>query len=261
MNVQILDKLFKSPSCFGDLLDARTLGDPEDYGLSEQDVDWAGFCQWFSKKPFKSVECEKRYEAGDPHRFEVFRVTLTNGEVRHFQCKEYWDSHQGGSDPTYQWVTPVQKMVTVWSPLSGVLEHQGRPFLIGSRACGAPRPDSDIDLVVCLTDPKSSTLQKFGQTPKGIRFGMLNLIIVGPEDTTLKEETQALIALRDKRGTPITREEAIKALALSGAHYGEDAGNMKGALSLPPESSGGLAPRRGFEGTGMAADTVKGFKR
>lgn len=117
------------------------------------------------------------------------------------------------------------------------------PFLIGSRAYGEPKPDSDIDLVVCLTDEKLiALLQQFGQTSKGIRFGMLNLIIVWPEKyDRLREETQALIALRDTRGTPITRDEAMKALSLSGLYYDEGGEKLKGALSLPSGSDGSLS--------------------
>lgn len=51
-------------------------------------------------------------------------------------------------------------------------------FLVGSHVYGAPRPDSDVDLVVRLAPETAAFLYAIaGQSPDGpLRFGKLNII-------------------------------------------------------------------------------------
>lgn len=85
-------------------------------------------------------------------------------------------------------------------------------FITGSHAYGTPRPDSDIDLAVMLSDDAVQRLREKADALPGsadkfnsLRFGMLNLICLSDRKfAAWKDATEALIARR-----PVTREEAI----------------------------------------------------
>lgn len=98
--------------------------------------------------------------------------------------------------------------------------HPFRVFVTGSRAYGLPRVDSDIDLVVFVTEADLERLMEFGEhmidpqdpdyiAASGIpfRFGDLNLLCV----TDAKKYDIWLKGTRHlKKQKPVTREFAIR---------------------------------------------------
>jgi hypothetical protein len=95
-------------------------------------------------------------------------------------------------------------------------------LLTGSQVYGAPRPDSDVDLVVLADDetiraliPHADGAKVTSETARSasLRFGKLNLVCVG--STELFEKWRAATAVcigrSDDRGNqPITRAEAME---------------------------------------------------
>lgn len=87
-------------------------------------------------------------------------------------------------------------------------------FVTGSRAYGTPRDDSDLDLVILVTQEVSDELFKHGKTETGTcRFGMLNLICFTSEEDYFgwKDVTNKLIKQK-----PVSREFAIEQFAKAG---------------------------------------------
>ena len=89
-------------------------------------------------------------------------------------------------------------------------------FLTGSRAYGAPRPDSDIDLVMLADGATFQTLamaaskaEFFANGGCSIRFGLLNIIGVTRQDEFAKWKagTEHL-----KTVAPVTRTTAVEYL-------------------------------------------------
>lgn len=94
-------------------------------------------------------------------------------------------------------------------------------FLTGSHAYGTPYAESDIDLVVLVTNEETCQLADFADQVCGdersggddaaasMRFGKLNLICVTNEGEydAWRRATEDLIGRR-----PVTREEAVKAI-------------------------------------------------
>jgi len=86
-------------------------------------------------------------------------------------------------------------------------------FITGSHAYGAPRSNSDVDLVVLVDADTQCLLQReSGDGP--IRFGRLNLIAVTSERlfAAWKLGTEQLIEERNWTGQPISRERAVEHL-------------------------------------------------
>lgn len=91
-------------------------------------------------------------------------------------------------------------------------------FLTGSRVYGTPRPDSDIDLVVLVTEEDLARLREVGTVrPQhtgyntfescSLYFGNLNLIAVTKPD----EYTAWLIGTNNLRDhAPVTRAQAVQ---------------------------------------------------
>lgn len=104
-----------------------------------------------------------------------------------------------------------------------------RAFITGSVAYGLPRPKSDIDLVVFVCDDDLKKLCKYAdktieEKANGgdyggvvlscpVRFGKLNLLMVSDPvlyDEVWRKGTRRLKKRAEKRGVPITRQEAIE---------------------------------------------------
>jgi len=87
-------------------------------------------------------------------------------------------------------------------------------FVTGSYAYGAPRPDSDIDLVVLVDTDTQVLLQQHSADKGPIRFGKLNLIAV--TSTRLFEAwargTDQMIQEREETGEPVSRDRAVEVL-------------------------------------------------
>lgn len=92
-----------------------------------------------------------------------------------------------------------------------------RAFITGSRAYGVPREDSDLDLVVLLSTEDGNTIWKLSEEGPAVRFGMLNLIVY-PDCDSEREKFRKWFEVTEelKRRSPVTREEAIKALQAEG---------------------------------------------
>jgi len=110
-------------------------------------------------------------------------------------------------------------------------------FLTGSRVYGAPRKDSDIDLVVRVTPGLRCQLEELSDTPGKIngitviRFGRLNIIACDDDRqfAAWKFGTADLQLCRQFDG-PVAKEEAKKtfdqircALGISDEYEGEQA--------------------------------------
>lgn len=98
-----------------------------------------------------------------------------------------------------------------------------RPFLTGSRCYGAPRPDSDYDIVVHVTDQMLDTLIEcaqielhYGETAS-LKFGNLNLIATSDESVydAWYGTTERLARRKRATGVPVDRDEAVKAFRLA----------------------------------------------
>jgi hypothetical protein len=94
-----------------------------------------------------------------------------------------------------------------------------KAFLTGSRAYGTPRPDSDVDLVVCVSKDEAAKLRELSDDPdaRSVRFGRLNLVIC--TDRKLWD-AWALGTDELKARAPVTRDEAKRVLS----HYRQLAG-------------------------------------
>ncbi len=105
-----------------------------------------------------------------------------------------------------------------------------RSFLTGSRAYGTPRVDSDIDLVVLVSQDDANVLwhnngdsslpasQNFDAPT--LRFGDLNLIaIIDDEDGRKQFEIWRDVTEALKQRAPVTKEEAIKAFDEAGRTF------------------------------------------
>jgi hypothetical protein len=57
-----------------------------------------------------------------------------------------------------------------------------KAFLTGSRVYGQPTPESDVDLVVFISEEDKEILSKLADTILPIRFGKLNVIALTNED-------------------------------------------------------------------------------
>jgi hypothetical protein len=80
-------------------------------------------------------------------------------------------------------------------------------FLTGSRAYGTPRPDSDHDLVVLVTQEQVEALAQRADSVKSVslRFGEYNLLCCTThQHLAWQRGTAALIAR-----APVTRDEAV----------------------------------------------------
>lgn len=105
-----------------------------------------------------------------------------------------------------------------------------KSFITGSRAYGKPRPNSDIDLVVYLSEEDLEILLEMGGFDTPVRFldseyiasggiplriGKINLICVVDDERykVWKDGTDKLKKRKEKRGKPIEREEACKLFA------------------------------------------------
>lgn len=105
-------------------------------------------------------------------------------------------------------------------------------FLTGSRAYGTPREDSDVDLVVLVSDSDMDALNRLAtdddgeetygdSTSASLRFGNLNLICMTDPASfgAWKEATAELIARK-----PVTRDKAVQVIQgkladIKEAHY------------------------------------------
>ena len=113
-------------------------------------------------------------------------------------------------------------------------------FLTGSRAYGTPKPESDIDLVVYMSEELLELLEAFADSnegsgkenkktpPKGsLRFGQLNLICLTDinEHTIWKSVTNKLKMWRDWHNAgnwpAVTRDIAVREFSESLNHYKE----------------------------------------
>lgn len=92
-------------------------------------------------------------------------------------------------------------------------------FITGSRAYGTVREDSDIDLAVVVTPEEAQLLKNLSeQCPKTV-FGRLNLVIfVNTKDDLERYKAWKKVNEELKRRRPVTRQFAIDALELAGAH-------------------------------------------
>jgi Nucleotidyltransferase domain len=77
-----------------------------------------------------------------------------------------------------------------------------KAFLTGSRVYGQPTPESDVDLVVFISEEDKETLVKLADTALPIRFGKLNVIALTNEDEfyAWKSATREVQAARSKNG-------------------------------------------------------------
>jgi hypothetical protein len=122
-----------------------------------------------------------------------------------------------------------------------------KPFLTGSHAYGIPGRDSDIDLVVLVTEAELTKLQVTADPPRGseadeaymvytstwsLRFGRLNLLATTQEYQfdIWRKGTKRL-----KRQAPVSREFAVEFFR----RLREEAG-----LVVPREPEGGRRPRK-----------------
>ena len=92
-----------------------------------------------------------------------------------------------------------------------------RAILTGSRVYGTPKEDSDIDLVVHISEAEILQLSQLADEMSSemylstgsvsLRFGRLNLLCVAQREDYLRWEkgTEVLIAQK-----PVTRETAVK---------------------------------------------------
>jgi len=80
-------------------------------------------------------------------------------------------------------------------------------FLTGSRVYGIPREDSDIDMVILVSENDSETLKNISDTGKyPIQFASLNLILVKNQE----EYNRWLLAMRRCLiNKPVDRDTAI----------------------------------------------------
>lgn len=104
-------------------------------------------------------------------------------------------------------------------------------FLTGSHAYGAPKDDSDVDLVIFVDDKRTHRLlevhndlfdvekddadQAIYHTPsESLKYGKLNLIICKTEKdyNEWKTGTEMLVKERASTGQPVSRERAIEVL-------------------------------------------------
>lgn len=101
---------------------------------------------------------------------------------------------------------------------------QNNAVITGSYAYGAPGSDSDVDLVVKVSDAdferifdsadmSACDVSKYGEHDSTAIFqiGSLNLIVVCDDDVfnVWRDGTEHLRAESEKRGAPITRAEAV----------------------------------------------------
>lgn len=89
-----------------------------------------------------------------------------------------------------------------------------KAFLTGSHAYGAPRPDSDVDLVVLVTEAEAAVLRNESETQAiPHRYGKLNLIILTDvlEYNAWASFTEDMKQQAAERGSPITKKEAVEA--------------------------------------------------
>lgn len=110
------------------------------------------------------------------------------------------------------------------------------PFLTGSQAYGSPTVNSDVDVVVLLTDKEPyyeqleiSTTYEDAVT---VRFGKLNIIFVYSqlEYEAWYAATQRMIQWKNK-GWPVPKEQAI--LEIDKEHDLRDIRHRRINLSLP----------------------------
>lgn len=101
-----------------------------------------------------------------------------------------------------------------------------RPILLtGSRCYGAPRPDSDIDLVV-FAPPLSRALFALEEAGIGqgvdvnrasfpLRFGVLNLIVCKTAEAhdAWAQGTEALVEEARTSQAPVSRQRAVEVFA------------------------------------------------
>ncbi len=82
-------------------------------------------------------------------------------------------------------------------------------FVTGSRAYGTPRADSDLDLVVRVSEAGADALRRMSDNGHGYpcRYGRLNLIIVTDDDQWIARKAQHIGCRRE---APVTRERAIE---------------------------------------------------
>lgn len=84
-------------------------------------------------------------------------------------------------------------------------------FVTGSRVYGTPRPESDIDLCVVVSEHDLALLSERADEDPGsgghsLRFGKLNLIVLGQRSfEAWQEATNELVAMK-----PVTREKAVE---------------------------------------------------
>lgn len=95
-----------------------------------------------------------------------------------------------------------------------------KSFLTGSQVYGTPKEDSDIDLVVRISEDDLCILRRLTGTEsqkytdmncQTFRFGKLNLICTGSKDSmrVWKEGTE-ILSDRDISGEEITKDKAIE---------------------------------------------------
>lgn len=101
-----------------------------------------------------------------------------------------------------------------------------KSFLTGSRVYGTPRVDSDVDLVVLVSQADVNVLweNNDSESPSSgtatLRFGRLNVIALVDNEEGRKQYriwndvTEAL-----KRKAPVTKEEAVKAFEEAGRKF------------------------------------------
>lgn len=87
-----------------------------------------------------------------------------------------------------------------------------KSFLTGSRVYGAPKPDSDYDLVVFADADVVRQLRMAAgvKTGEPIRFGVLNLIPVSSEaEYDAWHDATAQCLVKASVDGPLTRDEAV----------------------------------------------------
>jgi predicted nucleotidyltransferase len=85
-----------------------------------------------------------------------------------------------------------------------------KALLTGSRVYGTPTEESDIDMVVLVTDEELVRLAMLAdEGDKGLKFGRLNLITVTTEKAFAVWE-EGTKWLESKK--PVTREQAVRLL-------------------------------------------------
>jgi len=86
-----------------------------------------------------------------------------------------------------------------------------KAFLTGSHAYGAPTSESDVDLVVLVTEAEAAVLREQSETKQiPHRYGNLNLIILTDvlEYNAWATFTKDMQTQREDTGQPVTKEEA-----------------------------------------------------